>query len=77
MASSSSTEEGKELKFVLTQLGLKTLATKGLEKEILYYTLYDQEVNYIVDAYPYLIMDVNGSKKTIIPNSVNFRDNLT
>lgn len=73
---SSSTEQDINLKFVLTKLGAKTLATKGLEKQILYYNLYDQEVNYVVDAYPYLIMDINGSKKTIVPNSITFRDNL-
>lgn len=64
------------LKFILTELGQKTLATKGLEKEIVYYNLYDQEVNYMVNAYPNLMVDISGSKETIVPNSITFKDNL-
>lgn len=64
------------LKFVLTQLGQKTLAKKGLEKEIFYYTLWDDEVNYLVNAHPNLMVDVSGSKKSIISDSINFKDNL-
>jgi hypothetical protein len=52
------------------------LAEKGLENTIKYYTLYDSEVNYRIDAYPYLMVDVCGSNKTIIPNSIIFRDEL-
>ena len=69
--------DNDKLKFVLTQLGQKTLAHKGLRGEILYYDLYDQEVNYQVDAYPSLVVDISGSKNTIVPNTINFRDNLT
>jgi hypothetical protein len=65
-----------KLRFVLTELGQKTLAHKGLEKTIMYYTLYDQEVNYNIDAFPYLITDVCGSKKSIIPDSITFKDKL-
>jgi|LakMenEpi03Aug12_release.lakeMendotaPanAssembly.Ray.scaffolds.fasta_scaffold273066_2 hypothetical protein len=65
-----------KLTFVLTKLGQKTLAEKGLENTIKYYTLYDSEVNYRIDAYPYLMVDVCGSNKTIIPNSIIFRDEL-
>jgi hypothetical protein len=65
-----------KLRFVLTELGQKTLAQKGLEKSIIYYNLYDQEVNYEIDAYPYLVVDLNGSKKTVVPDSINFKDNL-
>jgi len=68
--------DNDKLKFILTQLGQKTLATKGLEKEILYYTLYDQEVNYQINAYPNLVVDITGSKKSVVPDSINFRDNL-
>jgi hypothetical protein len=66
-----------KLKFVLTQLGQKTLATKGLEKQILYYTLYDQEVNYMVNVIPNLMVDISGSKNSVVPDSITFRDNLT
>jgi len=66
----------ENLKFILTQFGQKTLATQGLEKKIFYYRLYDQEVNYQVDAYPLLMTDIIGSKKTIIPDSINFRNSL-
>jgi hypothetical protein len=65
-----------KLKFVLTQLGQKTLATKGLEKQIFYYTLYDQEVNYMVNVIPNLMVDISGSKNSIVPDSITFRDNL-
>lgn len=65
-----------KLKFVLTQLGQKTLAHKGLKYEIFYYNLYDQEVNYQLDAYPSLVVDISGSKNTIVPDTINFRDNL-
>ena len=68
--------DSDKLKFVLTQLGQKTLAQKGLIKEIFYYDMYDQEVNYQVDAFPLLMADISGSKNTIVPNSINFRDNL-
>ena len=64
------------IKFSLTELGEKTLATKGLEREIFYYTLYDDGVNYKLDAYPHLVLDINGSKKTIIPNSIIFENKL-
>jgi hypothetical protein len=64
------------LKFVLTQLGQKTLAKKGLEKEIFYYTLWDDEVNYLVNAYPRLMVDISGTKKTVVSDSINFKDNL-
>jgi hypothetical protein len=66
----------EELRFVLTQLGQKTLGRKGLEKEIFYYSLYDQEVNYQVNAYPYLVVDLGGTKKNLVPDSIIFRDNL-
>lgn len=65
-----------KLKFVLTQLGQKTLATKGLEKQIVYYTLYDQEVNYMVNVIPNLMVDISGSKNSVVPDSITFRDNL-
>lgn len=64
------------MKFSLTTFGEKVLATKGLEKEIFYYTLYDDEVNYKLDAQPNLVKDINGSKKTIVPNSIIFKDKL-
>lgn len=64
------------LKFILTQLGQKTLAKKGLEKEILYYTLWDGEVNYLVNTIPNLMMDISGSKNSVVPNSITFKDNL-
>ena len=68
--------DSDQLKFVLTQLGQKTLAHKGLEKQIFYYSLYDQEVNYQVDVYPNLVVDISGTKKNLVPDSINFRDNL-
>ena len=64
------------LKFVLTQFGQKILATQGLEKKIFYYTLYDQEVNYRIDAFPSLVVDITGSKQTIVPDTINFRNSL-
>jgi len=64
------------LKFVLTQLGQKTLAKKGLKNEIFYYTLWDDEVNYLVNAYPNLMVDITGSNNTIVPDSIKFKDNI-
>jgi hypothetical protein len=65
-----------KLEFILTQLGQQTLATKGLEKKIFYYNLFDQEVNYLIGVKPDLVVDLTGSKKSIIPNSINFNSNL-
>lgn len=65
-----------KLTFVLTKLGQKTLAEQGLETTIKYYNLFDDEINYRVDAFPYLMVDVTGKNKTIIPNSIIFRDEL-
>jgi hypothetical protein len=64
------------MKFALTKLGEKTLTTKGLEKQIFYYTLYDDGINYQLDAFPYLVLDINGSKKTIVPDSIIFDNKL-
>jgi hypothetical protein len=64
------------IKFSLTKEGQKTLMTKGLENQIFYYTLYDDGVNYELNAFPYLALDINGSKKTIISDSITFENNL-
>lgn len=69
-------DDTDKLKFVLTQLGQKTLAKKGLKNEIFYYTLWDDEVNYLVNAYPNLMVDITGSNNTIIPDSIKFKDNI-
>ena len=42
-----------------------------------FYQVQDQDVNYLTDEPPNLMADINGSKKTIVPNSVKFRYNLT
>jgi len=68
--------DSEKVKIVLTKFGQETLANKGLEKQIRYYTLYDPEVNYQVNVPPSLMMDISGNKKTIIPNSITFRDNF-
>jgi len=65
-----------ELKFILTQLGQKTLAKKGLKNEIIFYTLWDDEINYLVNAFPNLVVDISGSNKSVVPDSINFKDNL-
>jgi hypothetical protein len=54
----------------------KEAFTKGLENQIFYYTLYDDGVNYELNAFPYLALDINGSKKTIISDSITFENNL-
>ena len=51
---------------------------RGLNKKtIVFYQVQDQDVNYLTDEPPNLMADINGSKKTIVPNSVKFRYNLT
>jgi len=66
-----------KIKFTLTQFGVETLMKKGLVKSIIFYQVQDQDVNYLTDTPPNLMADINGSKQTIVPNSVKFRYNLT
>jgi hypothetical protein len=65
-----------ELILVLTQKGLKTLSEKGLENTIVSYNFYDDELNYVVDAYPSLEVDICGSNKTITNNNIILRNEL-
>jgi hypothetical protein len=67
-----------KIKLTLTQFGVETLMKRGLNKKtIVFYQVQDQDVNYLTDEPPNLMADINGSKKTIVPNSVKFRYNLT
>jgi len=65
-----------ELILVLTQKGLKTLSEKGLENTIVSYNFYDDELNYVVDAYPSLEVDICGNNKTITNNNIILRNEL-
>lgn len=65
----------KEIKFVLTTYGKKTLVEKGWTKMKINYTLFDDSVIYTVNAYPNLIPDVNGIGNNI-SETMNFNYNL-
>jgi hypothetical protein len=65
-----------KIKFTLTKLGVETLMKKGLVDSIRFYQVQDQDVNYLINVPPNLVADINGSKKTIVPNSIIFRYNL-
>lgn len=69
-------KNNNELIIVLTQKGLKTLAEKGLESTIITYNFYDDEVNYDVNAYPNLLVDICGTNKTITDSSIILRNEL-
>ena len=55
----------QEIKAVLTTKGKKTLIEKGLSNINIYYTFYDNEVIYTLNAYPNLITELNGSSNNI------------
>jgi len=61
--------------FTLTPLGKRTLAQNGLVSEKLYYTFFDDEVIYTLNAYPNLIPDINGIENKI-SDTINFKYNL-
>ena len=67
--------EGDTLKFVLTPHGKKTLTQNGLVGKKLYYTFFDDEVIYTLNAYPNLIPDINGIENKI-SDTINFKYNL-
>jgi len=66
----------EDIKFVLTPSGIKTLTQKGLVGEKLYYTFFDDEVIYTLNAYPNLIPDINGSENKISDTAIRSRYNL-
>ena len=62
------------IKFVLTVEGYKALAQGGLENNIIYYTFFDDGVNYTLNAYPTLITDISGDKDIKSPaNELRFK----
>lgn len=65
----NNTENG--LKITFTPYGLKTLGRKGLNgpEGIVYYQLWDDDINYQVDATPNLLTDISGNKN-IVPTEI-------
>lgn len=55
-----------KINFVLTNKGKEILATKGLDKNILYYSLWNDNFIYTLDVPPSLMPDINGEEKTKI-----------
>lgn len=63
--------EKKEFVFTLTPYGKKVLAENGLMGQKLYYTFYDDDVIYTLNAYPNLIPDMNGNENKITGAIIN------
>jgi len=55
-----------EINFVLTKKGKDVLLRNGLEKSILYYSLWNDKFIYTLDVPPTLMPDINGSEKSKI-----------
>lgn len=64
------------LKFVLTNKGKQILIEKGWENLNIYYTFFDDDVNYTVDSYPNLISDINGIENKVLYDNTTNRYNL-
>lgn len=62
------------LETALTPFGYKTLISKGLEKEIIYYNINDNYHNYVVSAKENLVPSVVGSHNTITMSHCAFAD---
>jgi hypothetical protein len=62
--------------FLLTKKGKEILLTKGLEKEIVYYSLWDDNFIYTLDVSPSLMPDVNGDSKSKV-DLINNKYELT
>ena len=62
------------LETALTPFGYKTLISKGLEKEIIYYNINDNYHNYVVSAKENLVPAVVGSHNTITMSHCAFAD---
>jgi len=62
------------LETALTPFGYKTLISKGLEKEIIYYNINDNYHNYVVSAKENLVPTVVGSHSTITMSHCAFAD---
>lgn len=65
----------EEIKCVLTTHGKKTLLKKGLTKQQVYYTFFDDNIIYTLNAYPNLIPDINGTGNNI-SETMTFKHNL-
>jgi hypothetical protein len=64
------------LKFVLTNKGKQILIEKGWENLNIYYTFFDDDVNYIINSYPNLISDINGVENKVLDDNTKYRYNL-
>ena len=64
------------LKFVLTNKGKQILIEKGWENLNIYYTFFDDDVNYTINSYPNLISDVNGVENKVLDDNTKYRYNL-
>ena len=64
------------LKFVLTNKGKQILIEKGWENLNIYYTFFDDDVNYTVNSYPNLISDINGVENKVLDDNTKYRYNL-
>jgi len=64
------------LKFVLTDKGKQILIEKGWENLNIYYTFFDDDVNYTINSYPNLISDINGVENKVLFNTTTNRYNL-
>jgi|NOAtaT_5_FD_contig_21_1254105_length_351_multi_2_in_0_out_0_1 hypothetical protein len=64
------------LKFVLTNKGKQILIEKGWENLNIYYTFFDDDVNYTINSYPNLISDINGVENKVLDDNTKYRYNL-
>ena len=64
------------LKFVLTNKGKQILIEKGWENLNIYYTFFDDDVNYTIDTFPNLISDINGVENKVLDDNTKYRYNL-
>ena len=64
------------LKFVLTNKGKQILIEKGWENLNIYYTFFDDDVNYTINSYPNLMSDINGMENKVLFNNTTNRYNL-
>ena len=65
-----------KLKFVLTTKGKEILIEKGWENLRIYYTFFDDDVNYTINAYPNLMSDINGIENKVLYDTTTNRYNL-
>ena len=65
----------QEIKVNLTNEGKKILATQGLANLKIYYTFFDDEVIYTLNAYPNLIPEISGDSDNI-SDKITFKYNL-